>query len=86
MKYEFGLHNECFCYRCHKLIQRDEYKLRVVLYFEKVIDGELEAEVLKTTQIPSLCVSCAQAVLKETDMPENVFIFPRAGRPILSSN
>ena len=83
MKYEFGLRDECFCYRCHKMIQIGEYKLRVVLYFEKVVDGELVAEILKTTQIPSLCVSCAQGVLKETEVPENVFILPRVDKPIL---
>lgn len=78
--------DECFCYKCHRPIQQGEYKLRVKLYVEEVITGETEGRMEKMTQLPSLCESCAQGVLRETEVETNPFIFPWVGEPTLYSN
>ena len=85
MEYQLGL-DECFCYKCYRLIREGEYKLRVRLSIEEVIAGETEGRVLSMTYVPSLCASCAQGVLRETEVNVNVFVFPRIDKPTLFDN
>ena len=75
MEYQCGL-DKCFCYKCGRLIEDGQQKLRVMLSLEQVIFGESFNEVLRTTHIPSVCLTCAQEIyratkeIKETNISE----------------